>query len=216
MRKLPTYLVALFLLITLTRVAQFAGSTMQAGWMGWPFSIGLGVAVYASAYNLRVHLLRADGTEDPRSRAVRQVALPLLILFVLADGAFNLWDVLLAVRAPELQVAAWVYGLFPTLAAAALGLLQGTLDKLPVPPVRYNISVALRAWIAHQLRIPAQDASHDARIEVHHAEPAKLPAASYACNAPGCSETFPNIQARAAHMRWDHKRKVAADLTLDK
>jgi hypothetical protein len=211
MRKLPYALVATFLTITLARVAEFSGSAMQAGWLGWPFSIGLGVAVFASAYNLRVHLENSAGEESPLSKNVRRWALVALLLFMAADGAFNLWDVLASVTAPELQAAAYVYGLFPTVAAAVLGLLQGALDKLPKPPMS-KVERSAANWIAYKLRVPALDApdtTHTAALPTHDA-PARLPDAThekiYACE---CGATFVKSTDYASHKRWKCKKEPA-------
>lgn len=215
MRKLPTALFILFLVITLTRVAQFSASAMAAGWLGWPFSIGLGLAVFVSAWFTRRHANNPDGTESRASRNVRAWAWLSLVLFVAADGAFNLWDVLQAVRAPELQAAAWIYGLFPTLAAALLGLLQGVVDKLPAPPAKYSVMLELRRRLVHQLRIPMQDAALPPSIPVEvthgsevHASLYKEPAALCACPIDGCGASFVSMQARAAHMRWKHSKNA--------
>ena len=62
------------------------------------------------------------------------MALPALILFAVADGLFNLWDVQRVVKDPALQGAATIYGIFPTLAVALLGALQGFVDRIPTPP----------------------------------------------------------------------------------
>ena len=200
MRRLPTFLYGLFLVITLARVASFSGSAMQAGWLGWPFSVGLGLAVYACAYNLRVHLRLPDGSEDRRSRNVRLVAGVGLVLFVAADGAFNLWDVLGAVKAPELQAAAWIYGLFPTLAAALLGILQGVVDKLPVPPARTGVRVAMRAWLVSQFRVPALPAEEPVTpVLLPVASEAQPVRARYVCGE--CGYATDSQRAYAGHGR---------------
>jgi hypothetical protein len=147
-RRLPTILAAGFIVITLTRVAEFAATRMQAGWPGWVFSIGLGAGVYMAAYWTRDSItIREDGREDRRSQNVKDWAWGALVLFVLADSLFNLaevWQSVKPAREDWLMIAATVlYGLFPTVAAAILGALQGHIDRLPKPPANEKTSVWL-------------------------------------------------------------------------
>lgn len=144
MRKVPTYLVSVFLVITLWRVAIFASEAMGAGWLGWPFALGLGVAVYTCAYFTREHMTIKEGQdEDRRSKNARQAAAISLVIFTLVDGLFNLSEVLRTLPVDSktvVVIGAWVYGAFPTLAAAMLGILQGYIDRLPAPPHRAKTS----------------------------------------------------------------------------
>lgn len=144
MRKIPTYLVSVFLVITLWRVAVFASEAMGAGWLGWPFALGLGVAVYTCAYFTREHMTIKEGQdEDRRSKNARQAAATSLVIFTLVDGLFNLSEVLRTLPQNSqtvVVIGAWVYGVFPTLAAALLGILQGYVDRLPTPPQRAKTS----------------------------------------------------------------------------
>jgi hypothetical protein len=200
MRKLPTILAGLFIAITLARVASFSAEAMQAGVLGWIFSIGLGLSVYASAYWTRVSASSRDGSEDKRSRATRIAAWASLILFATADGFFNLAEVLRTVTDSNLRNAAYLYGMFPTLAAALLGALQGYVDRLPVAPQRNNIPAALRAYAVGKLKIPV-DAPQ--LTEVANAQP-QLPAKHteqqpYKC--VDCERTFAKQNSLAAHMR---------------
>lgn len=138
MRKAPSVLALLFITITLARVAHFAEVHMHAGLLGWLFALCMGASVYVVSSNTREHItVRENAQEDRRSRNPRRVAWAVLAPLVLSEGLFNLADVLsaLAVDAPlHIQIAAWVYGLLPTLLVAGLGMLQGYLDRLPVPP----------------------------------------------------------------------------------
>lgn len=152
MRRLPTILAAAFLIIQLARVATFAQNSMRAGALGWIFSAGLAAAVFVSAYWTRISAYSRDGSEDRRSVAVRIVAYITLVIFVLADGYFNLEEVRTVVREPELQLSVWIYGLAPTLASAALGTLQGFVDRIPAPPRRSSFA-GVRAALAGRLLI---------------------------------------------------------------
>lgn len=147
-RRLPTILAAAFIVITLTRVAEFAADRMRAGWPGWVFSIGLGAGVYMAAYWTRDSItIREDGKEDRRSKSVKEWAWLALIMFVLADSLFNLAEVWQSVQPPAgdwlMIVATGLYGLFPTVAAAILGALQGHIDRLPKPPASEKTAIGL-------------------------------------------------------------------------
>lgn len=139
MRKLPTYIAALFLTVTLWRVAGFAGELLKADGLGWVFAIGLGAAIYLSAYHDREHITIKDGREeDRRSSNTRKSAKKNLVFFLLVDGFFNLAKSLLDVIPPDTVFTIWlqysgavIYGVFPTIAAALLGELQGYVDRLP-------------------------------------------------------------------------------------
>lgn len=222
MRKLPTILAALFILLTLVRVADFSRSAMQAGWLGWLFSAGLGAAVYGSAYWTRVSAMRGD-EEDRRSRQTRRMAWFALLLFVAADGFFNLSEVRRTVTDPGLYNAATIYGLFPTLAAALLGALQGFVDRLPHPPQKYNVAVALRVWLIRMIDPPAEISQAASAANPNLAEvpqrPAALPqppaeisqsARRYECSAAGCEFSTNSQRSYAAHMRVHRKVEVEA------
>jgi 4-amino-4-deoxy-L-arabinose transferase-like glycosyltransferase len=120
MKRLPLILSALFLAITLARVASFAQHELKAGALGWIFSIALGVAVYASAYWTRIP-------------TTRKQAIAALVLFILIDAFFNFAHVWLSADTQQPLVAggAVLYGLFPTLAVALLGWLSGAISRLP-------------------------------------------------------------------------------------
>lgn len=121
-RTLPRYLGAIFILLTVSRVAQFSGGGFQA----WVFSLGLALAVFVSAYYTGY-------------KGTRRVAWPILILVLAVDLAFNFTEVIrwstTEGRWDEwVQVTEdwgfWLYripdGLFgatPTLASAMLGIL---------------------------------------------------------------------------------------------
>ena len=213
MRKLPTILAGLFLIITLTRVAALAADGMGAGLLGWAFAAGLGAAVYVSAYYTRVSGLDRNGDEDRRSKSVRRAAMVSLVLFAAVDGLFNLAEVLRSLTDPTLIAAAWVYGLFPTLAAGLLGWLQGHVDRLPRPPQRYALGVALRAWAVSlipqasvdtpaEISLPAKPAA------LQPAAPAESPLrAAYVCET--CGYSSDNQRSYAGHMR--HHAKVSVD-----
>lgn len=223
MRRLPTFLAFGFIVITLFRVGTFAAEAMRAGVLGWIFSVFLGLAVYGFAYWTRVSAMARDGSEDLRSQMVRRMAWTGLILFILADGFFNVTEVWRSVNPATTwdQIASGIYGAFPTLAAALLGALQGFVDRIPKPPVsqKYSILAALRAKIVIVLGGYPQPAEiSQPRPQVfaeisqvpQPAIAAKLPAKSYECQAAGCEYATDNQRSYAAHMKKHHRESVDA------
>ena len=119
-KRLPLILSALFLAITLARVASFAQHELKAGPLGWVFSIALGVAVYASAYWTRVP-------------TTRKQAAAALALFIAIDAYFNFAHVWISTdtSVPLIVGGVILYGLFPTAAVGVLGWLSGAISRLP-------------------------------------------------------------------------------------
>jgi hypothetical protein len=196
-RKLPTILATGFIAITLWRVGQFAAGRMGGGWPGWVFSVALGAGVYLSAYWTRDSITQREVTgkdgktvtrDDRRSVNVKGWAWLLLAFFVLADSLFNLAEVWFTVKPPGgdwlLIVATAVYGLFPTVAAAGLGALQGHIDRLPAAPAnaKTSIGLALRkrlvAWVEPQAQPTAQQVAPKQATEAQPVASAALHVAS--------------------------------------
>lgn len=148
MRRLPVFTAALFVVITLVRVAWFSQGSMKTGPLGWFFSIGLGAGVFVSAYWNRVSVIR-DGQETPQSADLRKTARRVFILFILADGFFNLVESFQAVNPQTLLLAisTLIYGAFPTIATGALSAVQTRVDRIPAPPGKYNVSLSFRKAI---------------------------------------------------------------------
>ena len=209
MKRLPTLLAIVFVIITLFRVAQFSGEAMKAGYLGWLFSIGLGASVFATAYWTRVSAVGRNGEEDPRSKRARTTAWISLVLFVCADGAFNLWEVQRSVTDTKLQTAAAIYGLFPTLAVALLGALQGFVDRIPTPPRpqrKTGLRIVIVDWINHTLN-GTQDTPQVFRPAqppislpqpAAHVDPIPFDL-DFTC--ADCGRKFEKQQGLAAHMR---------------
>jgi len=150
MRKLPTYLTAIILTCTVPRVADFGIVYMHA-WpvIAWAFSLVIALGVWASAYFTREHVTSDDPKRRRQSDQVRRQAGAWMLLFVIVDGGFNLLDVWLALpggSVPVLQFGALVYGAFPTVASAALGSLQGAVDRLPAGAQhKYPLLISLKS-----------------------------------------------------------------------
>jgi len=134
-RRLPTITAALFLALTLGRVASFTHSVMGAGWPNAVlFSAGMAVAIYTAAYFSRASGVMRKARKTKRRKVrmnARQFARIALIAFIACDGAFNLADSLRSLVDAAYMPFAIVYGIFPTLAAGLLGMLQGYVDRLP-------------------------------------------------------------------------------------
>lgn len=215
MRKAPTILAVVFIVITLARVAEFSANRMQAGLLGWLFSMGLGAGVYLSAYFTREHVASRETEKgekiDRRSKTVQDWAWGALLFFVVIDGLFNIAEVWSAVDPQDIlmKVATGAYGAFPTLAAALLGALQGHVDRLPKPPAQANANIALslRKTIVSRLEAYAggsQDrvsVSQDNQPVLELAPIEKQVAQALAFHCPSCARSYASQQALAAHMR---------------
>lgn len=177
MRKLPTILAFGFISITLWRVGQFADTRMYGGWPGWVFSIFIGMGVYLSAYYTRDSItIKDNGKEDKRSVNVKKWAWILLAFCVAGDGLFNMSEVWYTVKPAKtdilLIVATAVFGLFPTLAAAGFGALQGHVDRLPQPPVKVSLWLSIRRRLAAAIDGTQQKAPEEEhKAPVKHAKP---------------------------------------------
>lgn len=134
MKKSPTIIAYVFIGLTLTRVAEYVDYKFNAGPLAWLFASGLGVAVWLSSYYTR----KTQAEEKTPSRNRRYAAYASLILFVLADGFFNLVEVMrnaVPIKGETWQtVGVWIYGLFPTVAAFLMGVLQGYIDREQAAP----------------------------------------------------------------------------------
>jgi hypothetical protein len=156
-RKLPTVVAAAFLAIQLQRVADFVAHGLNGGpVLGWAFAVGLALAVFTSGYWTRQSVTRADGKEDQRDVQARVSAWISLIIFVALDGTFNLAETLRVLVDQSLRWAAVIYGVSPTIAAAGLGMLQGRIDRLPVPPRKSRVGGVLNAALDSIERMLAQ------------------------------------------------------------
>jgi len=202
MRRLPTLTAGLFLALTLERVSNFTRATMGATPINaWLFSAGLACAVYLSAYYSRAAGATARKGKRPKRVIlrwnVRTFARVALVVFIVADGAFNLADALRSLY--ETGQTAYLpfgiaYGVFPTVAAGLLGMLQGYVDRLPhkrktnTPGVDWANGVrSVQAWL--------QTRTQKAAPVVQQVQ-----ASGYACGW-GCGRSFETLQGRAGHMK---------------
>lgn len=190
-RRLPLALSAIFLAITLARVANLAAGPLHAGVLGWLYAVGLGVAVYTAAF-------------WTRTATTRRSALLALSFFVLVDCYMNLVDVLRVadMSTTWLLIAAWAYGLFPTLAVGLLGLLQAQISRLPPVHSKSQASANLAARLQEIVRRFVDRLLAATKVEQTHADHlqdgAKI---SGPPECPACHRAdFSSVQARNAHM----------------
>ncbi len=184
MRRLPVILAAAFLAITLARVATYTSREMAAGPLGWIYSVGLGLSVYAAAY-------------WTRHQTTRKAALVAMGFFIAVDCLFNFSEVWLtaSLDQPITVVGAVVYGLFPTLATALLGWLQTSIAKLPPTKSEVRINGAFSGWIARLFAEPAKP--EPVQIVVSEPEPEPV---RYTCKTCGYA-------AKSSNGLNGHKRK---------
>jgi hypothetical protein len=193
MRKTPLYIAGILLVIQIARVAHFSETQMRAGALGWLFSMALAAGVFVCAYYTRQSITRKDGVTDGRDKAARQWAWASLILLVVADGFFNLADVLSTIDTTSalIVVSGCIYGAFPTLASAMLGALQGKIDRLPAPPNAQAIKRA--AWVRGVIARATQAAAQK------RTQPVKLKPGEKLCEYCGAA-----YRSKGAHMRYEH------------
>lgn len=186
MKKLPMILAGAFLAITLARVAGFTADTMSAGVLfGWLFSIGLGVAVYGSAY-------------WTRNATTRKPALFALFLFIAIDAFFNFAHVWHGAKRIDMlaTTGAVLYGLFPTAAVALLGWLQTSINKLPPGSQgakRQRLTANVYDWLASKFAVEATESEPEPTMSEPKPQPVR-----FAC---GCGRTFATQNGLNAHKR---------------
>jgi hypothetical protein len=204
-RRLPLALSAMFLAITLARVANLAAGPLHAGVLGWLYAVGLGLAVYTAAFWTRTATTR-------RSAAIT------LAFFVLVDCYMNLVDVLRVadMSTTWLLIAAWAYGLFPTLAVGLLGLLQAQISRLPPVHGKPQMPAIFVRSLQEFVQRFANYLHTSTRFE-HTPTKSSKPFAAVCSplECPVCHRAdFSSVQARNAHMghcmgrRNGHKIKV--------
>lgn len=201
MRKLPMLIAAIFLIVQITSLSDYA--TTYGGlvdWRGKLFAIALESGVFGAAYWLRQSVTRKDDKQDKRDTNARWAALGTLIIFLLASAFLNTaksikdlpvthdtWD----------EISAYVFGIVPTLFATVLGILQGFIDRLPVPPGKPAVNtIPMRlyamadAWVSLlEKRTNAAQSARDAGKSTN--------------KCPHCGQPTKNM---GSHARWDCKK----------
>lgn len=179
MRNNPSRLAMFFIAITIARVAAFAVTGLQIGWLGYALAIGLACGVYVAAYFL------------PFAETKWPVVFALL-LFLFSDLWFNEFETIRTVSTMTLvddkanflgwdantirrmmQVSALLYGALPTLAAAVLGWLQSKAERVKVLRQRTwfgKVGLAFAARIENAFPVVEDVASHPAAIQTAKSE----------------------------------------------
>ena len=154
LRNAPTWSVVIVLLIQLQRVADF-GHSIGAGWLAWVYAFFLAFTIFTLSYWVGRLYYEVTAEPDDKHRYAQQMALSRkyerarftsslwLILFIAIDGWLNLAETMAKLPADVLEwqrYGARVYGVFPTLAAFGLGMLQSMIDKIPAGPSRQSFA----------------------------------------------------------------------------
>lgn len=183
MKRLPLVLAALFLAITLARVAAFTSREMSAGYLGWVYSVGLGLAVYISAY-------------WTRNATTRKAALVSLAFFVAVDALFNFSEVWLTANLahPLTRIGAMVYGIFPTVATALLGWVTASISKLPPTAKQARMNSAISDWVIGKFALPAKTIAVEP--EVNEPEPEPIRYVCVRCGYAAKSQNGLNAHAK--------------------
>lgn len=202
MRKLPTILAAIFMLVQVNGLSAYAAKHLGATGWGVVFALALEAGVFGCSYWMRQSVTRKDDKRDWRDIWTRVAALLGLLIFLGVSGYLNTAKSLSDLPAGASQIdtiSAVLFGLFPTLAAALLGILQGFVDRLPAPPPHKSDSG--RMMRVYQIidnvltlierRTSGQESGTDA-------PDAKAPL--YEC--PHCHEKVKNL---GSHVRWNCK-----------
>lgn len=211
MRKAFLALAAIFIALTIWRVGDYVSAVMKVPpIIAYAYSIAVAGLIYTSAYWSRVNLT-ANGDETHRAAQVRKTATVILAASVVFDTVFNTFEsfrVAQPVTIIEI-VSVLLYGISPTLAAAAGGLATAYIDRLPTPPKpaatrrKALISKAYDGLLAKIFGGLARIADHENEpIEPDSPGPGTIapatePTKPYRCK---CGATFESLKARSGHI----------------
>jgi len=229
MRRLPTTIAAVFLFVQVYGLADYSTANMGGSALrGWLFALALEVGIFGAWYFTRQNVttenkkdgkLSADQRKDIQARIGALVtALLLMVVSMGLNTAKSIIDI-----GPNPTPLVWwsalAYGLTPTLFSAVLGFLQGSIDRLPMPPQKPAANPL-------QMRIYAAGSALLALVETRISEASAKPAAQdgkpvpnatakkYKCKRCNASKNaegkpFETPQELAAHARHNcPKRKV--------
>lgn len=200
MRKLPTYLAAVFLVVQIGGLSDYAAGLLGSPFRGLLFSLALEAAVFGAAYWTRRNITRKDGEPDARDTGAKRAAWFVLIAALVVSGLLNTAKTMagLSATASELdRIAAAAFGICPTLFASGLGVLQGYIDRLPFVQVKQaqNTSMMRVYAIAENMLTRLENAS---AVQDAPAVTALPVAKSYKC--PDCGASVENL---GSHARWN-------------
>lgn len=208
MRKSPLLLSLFFVTITLVRVAHFA-SNMGASWLSYPFSVGLGLAIFATAYWTQYRGNPNQGqSETDKIIVVSRTAWSVLTVIVILDGMFNLADVL---STNPVNVFSLSYGIAPTILILLFGILQARVDRLPAMRTgsRYQIGLSARKAVTRIVdRIGMDTEPEQEQIEP---EPARTaPVTKISCPVYTVTSKEDLTDVMIAELRNGHSPKTLA------
>jgi hypothetical protein len=169
MRKAPLVIAAVFLLVQITGLAQYIAARMGVvDIRSTGYAVGLETAIFCAFYWTRQSITRNDGKQDKKDVNTRRAALAVGILFMLASGTLNTFKMLADYTGEKYALDWWgalLVGVSPTLFAAVLGILQGFVDRLPVPPAHNApANLQMRVYALVEKAISLVDARMDAPI----------------------------------------------------
>lgn len=219
---------ALFLLVQISGLAQYSTDNMSGSTLrGWVFALALEIGIYISWYFTRQNVttenkkdgsLKADQKKDIQARIGALItALLLMIVSMGLNTAKSIIDIG-PNPAPLVRWSALAYGITPTLFSAVLGFLQGSIDRLPMPPQKTAANPL-------QMRIYAAGSALMALVETRISEASAKPAAQggdgakdahakkYRCETCGATKNkktgklFTKSQEVAAHVKHEHPKR---------
>lgn len=200
--KAPIILGAVFIGVTISRIASFAGGNVTA----WAIAIVLALGVYWAAYNI------------DNNGKINKKALTLLIFLTFIDCFFNFSDTIkwsvesgrwnFAMQYGETKlyiyrIADLLLGIFPTITAAGLAWVARSIEK------KHRKSVGIKAqlqegfalWMLQMLPEPAQaKQSESMSVPVEQISIAEQKHDAFLCE--GCEKEFGTVQALSAHKRF--------------
>jgi hypothetical protein len=211
MRRAPLFLAAVFLLVQIAGLEQYAAVRLGSrDWRGLAFAIALELSIFGASYWTRQSITAKSEKADRRDTNTRIAAVATVILFMLASGTLNTFKTLRDLPAQYGSmdfVGALLFGVCPTLFASVLGILQGYIDRLPVPPAHH-------ATDGLQMRVYALIEKALTLVDAKLSAPAKTKPAQNAgnanANAPAlhkCKKCGAKVENLGNHMRWKHPQK---------
>ena len=230
LRNAPTWSVVIVLLIQLQRVADF-GHSIGAGWLAWVYAFFLAFTIFTLSYWVGRLYYEVTATPDDKHKYAQQMALSRkyerarftsslwLILFIAIDGWLNLAETMAKLPADVLEwqrYGALVYGVFPTLAAFGLGMLQSMIDKIPAGPSRQSFAGrfaerALAALLPAVSDAPAKSATLSDAGNPADSEIQRRSAKLFRCE---CGWTGTSPQAYSGHCRQCATHKALKDQAI--
>jgi len=204
MRKLPIILAIVFMLVQVSGLSSYA--TMHLGsdvMLGRLFALALEAAVFGCSYWMRQSITRKDGTRDKRDYLTQTGALVGALVFVVVSGALNTAKTLTDLPADHTEIdynSALIFGIFPPVAAALLGIMQGLIDRLPAPPPSAaHTGRMMRVYALVDTWLTLMETRIAPRAEAHDAVNAKSDVGE--CELCGASSDNPG-----SHARWHCKK----------